>query len=227
MLPVIAIRPLAGASTAADGDPAPAIDLAVEAFPLAEVRPLPWSAPDPDAVDALLVGSANAFRHGGDALDRFRDKPVFAVGPATARAAERRGFTVRLAGAGGLQALLGLIEQRPVRLLWLAGARRLPLKSPPGVSVTTRVVYTLDYLQMPPAMADLLRAGALVLLHSAGAAEHLLAECDRLGIDRAKVRLAALGPRIAEAAGTGWGAVRSAERPAEAALLALAADMCQ
>jgi len=40
-------------------------------FALFEVRPLPWELPDPDAIDALLFGSANALRHGG-----AEDQPV-------------------------------------------------------------------------------------------------------------------------------------------------------
>ena len=75
-------------------------------------------------------------------------------------------------------------------------------------------------------MADRLGQGALVLLHSAAAARHFAAECDRCGVPRGAVRLAALGPRIAAAAGEGWREVRSAAEPREAALLALARQMC-
>jgi uroporphyrinogen-III synthase len=68
--------------------------------------------------------------------------------------------------------------------------------------------------------------GALVLLHSAAAARHFAAECERLAVQRGAIRLAALGPRIAEAAGAGWADVRSATEANEPALLALARDMC-
>ena len=40
------------------------------------------------------------------------------------------------------------------------------------------------------------------------------------------IALAALAPRVAEAAGGGWREVRCASEPSEAALLALACDMC-
>ena len=69
-------------------------------------------------------------------------------------------------------------------------------------------------------------SGGLVLLHSAAAARHFATECDRLAIHRGDIRLAALGQRIAEAAGAGWAALRSAAEPNEAALLALAREMC-
>ena len=68
--------------------------------------------------------------------------------------------------------------------------------------------------------------GALVLLHSAATARHFAEECDRLGVPRARITLAALGPRIAAAAGAGWGAVHIAPQPDEAALLQLAFDLC-
>jgi len=42
-----------------------------------------------------------------------------------------------------------------------------------------------------------------------------------------RITLAALGPRIAAAAGEAWTAVHTASRPDEAALLALAVDLCQ
>ena len=68
---------------------------------------------------------------------------------------------------------------------------------------------------------------ALVLLHSAEAARHFGGECDRLGIDRAGVHLAALGDRIAAAAGPGWAGCAIADRPDDAALLATALNLCQ
>ena len=77
------------------------------------------------------------------------------------------------------------------------------------------------------ALADLLADGALVLLHSAEAARHFAGECARLGIARAGVALAALAPRVGEAAGDGWAAKGIALSPRDDALLALAQEMCQ
>lgn len=202
--------------------------IAVEAFPMAQVQPEAWEAPDPAGFDALLVGSANVFRHAGPKLEMYRHKPVLAVGETTARMAETRGFSVGLAGEGGLQHLVDRLPKgEDVRLLRLAARAHVTINLPPRVQVDTRVVYAAHDLPMPDGLADLLHAGdALVLLHSAGLAEHFAAEVDRLGIDRAGISLAALGPRIAEAAGEGWKALRSAEKPAESDLLALAQDMC-
>jgi uroporphyrinogen-III synthase len=65
-----------------------------------------------------------------------------------------------------------------------------------------------------------------VLLHSAATARHFASECDRLGLARSAVTLAALGPRIAASAGGGWAAVHTAPRPDEAALLEMVFDLC-
>jgi uroporphyrinogen-III synthase len=84
---------------------------------------------------------------------------------------------------------------------------------------------------MPEALARLLTtralAGAVVLLHSAEAARHFAQECDRLQLPRTRLRLAALGPRIAAAAGDGWMGVACADTPEDAALLAVAGQLCQ
>jgi uroporphyrinogen-III synthase len=66
-----------------------------------------------------------------------------------------------------------------------------------------------------------------VLLHSAATARHFAAECDRLGLARDTIDLAALGPRIADAAGSGWRAMHLAAQPDEAALLEMVFDLCQ
>jgi uroporphyrinogen-III synthase len=221
--PILAIRPEPGCSaTVAAGK---AAGLAIEACPLAEIRALPWTLP-PGVFDGLLLGSANALRCGGPLVDNLVDKPVYAVGTATADAARERGFAVARTGNAGLQALLDGFAGQRLRLLRLAGRERVPLTPPPGIAVETEVVYESVSLPLPEPLAGRLRGGGLVLLHSAGAARHFADECDRLAIHRGDIRLAALGPRIAEAAGQGWAAVRAASEPNEAALLALAREMC-
>jgi len=217
---ILAIRPEPGCTATVEAGLA--AGLIVEGHPLFEVRPLAWEPPPEGAVDALLLGSANAVRHSGPAP---RDKPVHAVGEATAAAAEAAGYTVASVGRGDLQSLVDTLAP-PLRLLRLTGAEHVPLVAPVGIEVETRVVYENVPLPMPEPLADRLRGGALVLLHSAAAAQHFAAECDRFEVPRRAIAVAALAPRIAEAAGQGWSEVRSATEPAEAALLALARDMC-
>lgn len=221
--PILAIRPEPGC--AATVEAGRRMGLAIEGCPLFEVRPLAWDPPPPEQIDGLLLGSANAVRHGGPALATYRGKRAFAVGSATADAAEAAGLTVAAVGQGGLQALLDTLCPS-LALLRLAGEDHVPLSPPPGIVVATRVAYCTPGLPLPEPLAATLRSGRVVLLHSAAAARHFGAECDRLDVPRAAIALAALGPRIAAAAGDGWGEVRAADTPGDAALLALAGDMC-
>jgi uroporphyrinogen-III synthase len=221
-LPVIVVRPEPGcAASVATGT---ALGLDIHGFPLFAVRPRPWVAPQ-GPFDGLLIGSANVFRHAGPALADLRRLPVHAVGEVTAEAAGSAGFAVASIGAGGLQAVLDTMAP-PARLLRLAGADHVALIPPSGITLETRIVYASEPRPMPAALVDQLAADAVVLLHSAGAARHFAAECDRVGVARAGVRLVTLGPRIAAAAGAGWPACHTASVPTEAALLALAADLC-
>ena len=213
-----------------------ALGMKVVAEPLAEVRPVEWMPPADDSFDALLFGSANALRHGGEALQHWRGRDAYVVGETTAEAACEAGFDVLRTGSGGLQALLddlpptvshtGSNEGKTLRLLRLAGEKRLPLKAPVGVSIQSVTVYRVVHLPIGEALESRLRGGGVALLHSAEAARHFGGECDRLGVDRVGLSIAALSPRIAEAAGDGWRRVASSPTPADGALLELARDMC-
>lgn len=116
---------------------------------------------------------------------------------------------------------------QPVRLLRLGGRDRTVLAVPRTVTVEERVVYENVALAAPPDLARRLAAGAVVLLHSGRAARHFASECKRLALDPGRIRLAALAPAIAAAAGAGWDRVGSADQPDDRALLALAENMCQ
>ena len=220
---ILTIRPEPGAdATVAAGR---ALGLEIEACPLSAIRPVEWSLPQGE-FDGLLLGSANALRHGGPLVDNLADKPVYAVGAATAAEAREGGLAVARTGSGGLQALLDGLSGERLRLLRIAGRERVAIEPPAGIAVETVVAYESMPLALPEEVADRLRNGALVLLHSAAAARHFAAECQRLAVQRGAIRLAALGERIAEAAGAGWAEARCAAQPNEAALLALARDMC-
>ncbi len=223
MIPALVIRPEPGAAASVaslreSGIPA-------EGFPLFAVAPLAWDAPDPAGFDVLLVGSANVFRHGGAQLTALRTLPVHAVGAVTAEASRAAGFTVAATGRGGLQAVLAAIPPG-TRVLRLAGEERVALAPPAGVELIERVVYASQPQPIPPALAAALAGPAVVLLHSAAAAQHFAAEVDRLGLSRAAIALATIGPRVSAAAGSGWRAVRTAPQPDESALLAAAHELC-
>jgi uroporphyrinogen-III synthase len=225
MIPVIVIRPQPGCDATVAA--ARAQGLAAQGFALFVVEPAAWEPPAADSVDALLLGSANALRHAGPALAGWRGKPAYAVGRTTAEAARAAGLDVVATGRGGLQPVLDRVRPEHRRLLRLAGRERIALMPPPGVTMAERVVYASVPQPMPPALTALLAAGALVLLHSAEAARHFAGLCDRHAIPRARIALAAIGPRVAAAAGPGWAALATAAAPDDTALLALAGQMCQ
>ena len=225
MLPLVVIRPEPGC--AATVAAARAAGLEAYGFPLFAVAPCAWQPPAPESFDALLLGSANALRHGGEALALYCGKPACVVGARTAEAARAAGLEVAAIGSGGLQAVLDALPSGLHRLLRLAGAERVALAPPPGVTMVERIVYEAKARPLPAALAELLRARAVVLLHSGEAARHFSAECERLGVARAALSLATIGPRVAEAAGQGWACIAAATSPDDAALLALAREMCQ
>ena len=225
MVPLVIIRPEPGnlVTTVA----ARALRLDAHGFPLFEVVTISWEAVLPDRYDALLIGSANVFRHGGSGLAALRSLPVYAVSETTAAAALTAGFARVKSGAGAMQALLGELDGNHRRLLRLTGRDRVSLTLPTGVSLDERVVYASQPCALPADLDALLRTPAVIVLHSAEAAQHLTAECVRCGIRRAPLRLAALSARIGAAAGDGWGEVAAAAMPDDKALLALARQMCQ
>lgn len=224
MIPLIVIRPRPGADATAAA--ARELGLDPQVFPLFEVAPVAWKPPDPAEIDALLIGSANAIRHAGPALDAFRGKPVHAVGQATAAAARAAGLTVAATGTGGLDGVLAEMAGKP-RLLRLAGREHVALTVPQGITLTERIVYASEPRPVPPDLAALLYGPAVVLVHSATAATHFAGECDRLGIDRSPLALVTIGPRVTAACGRGWAEIATASRPDDAALLARARHLCQ
>ena len=221
MIPLIVIRPQPGCEATLAS--ARALGFEAHGHPLFAIRPVAWQAPPRESFDALLIGSANALRMGGAALAVYRGLPTYAVGEATAQAARAVGLDVVLSGRGSLQSVLGGLDPTHRRLLRLAGQERVVLAPPPGISIAERVVYASVPQPLPPELARLLEQPALVLVHSAEAARHFAALCPR----RDRIAIAALGPRVAAAAGQGWRAIETAAMPEDAALLALAARMCQ
>ncbi|WP_126175795.1 uroporphyrinogen-III synthase [Tsuneonella rigui] len=222
--PLIVLRPEPGLSETLAL--AQAKDLTAIAAPLFEIEPVAWRAPDPADLDGILAGSANVFRHGGLGLSKLSALPVHAVGERTAQAALEAGFTVANVGAGGLQQVLDTLPA-PARLLRLAGEQHVALQVPDGSAMTEVIVYRARAVSLSETAVEALRSDAVVLLHSGEAAARFAGECDRLSIDRSRVSVAALAPRVAAAAGEGWRAVAVAPQATDAALLAMADDMCQ
>ena len=221
---VFVLRPEPGLS--ATMDRGRSLGLAMEAMPLSGAEPVGWTLPE-GAFDGILLGSANGLRHAGEGLEKLTGLPVYAVGAATAREAQERGFPIAQVGKGGLQKLVdALPPDRPLRLLRLAGEEHLPLHAPAHVHITTATIYRIVHHALTEGEVARLRQGGIVLLHSGAVASHFSAECDRTGVDRGAIALAALAPRIARSVSDGWQSVAVAAEPDDAALLSLAADMC-
>ncbi len=195
--PVLAIRPEPGlSSTLALGRQ---MGLTMQGCALSRVVATPWSLPPLQGFDALLIGSANVFRLGGPHLQKFTHLPVHAVGEATAREARAAGFTIERLGKGGLQTVLDALDS-PTRYLRLVGNEYVDLNWPDGVTFEPVQVYQVQPCALSAEAAKWLDRDVIVLLHSAAMTRQFMSECKRLGVDRSRVTLAAMGPRIVEPA---------------------------
>jgi uroporphyrinogen-III synthase len=220
-LPLIVTRADPGA--AATAERARVLGIDAHAMPLFAARALPWSPPDPAAFDALLLTSAQAARLGGPGLAALAALPVHAVGAATARAAEAAGLRVATVGPGTAQGLFAALEARgPARILWLCGRERTAFDAR-GADIVPLSVYAAEAVDPPPGWAALIAAPAVVMAHSARGAARA---ADLAGAARKHLTLLAISPKAADAAGPGWGDVRMAAHPDDAAMLAEAHALC-
>jgi uroporphyrinogen-III synthase len=210
--PLLILRPQPG--NAASCAAAELLGVEPVATPLRD-RTHGMAAPNPTEIDALLIGSANALRHAGPHLAAYAGKPAYTVGETTAQAARQAGLHVEAVGSGGLQTVLDQVAPNHSRLLRLAGYERVVLTLPPHATMIERTVYAAVPHPLPRAIARLMLThalpGVVAALHSAQAALHLAQEIDRLGLPRARLHLATIGPRVTAAAG--MAGARSTRRP--------------
>ena len=215
MTRVLVLRPEPAASPTVSEARKRGLD--VIAVPLFEIESVDWRAPNLHDFDGILLTSANALRFGGPEIEVFLELKVYAVGEATADAARAAGFTVAATGDSGIDSLLGSIDGAP-RLLHLCGAdRREPLDQ--TQSITPIVVYRSRPIDAPD-FPDL--DGIIALIHSPRAGRRFA----DLAPSRHTMAIAAISDAAASAVGTGWKSIDVAERPDDAALLALAARLC-
>lgn len=188
--------------------------------PLLAIRPLPDAldaAPDFAAVAALAFTSPNGVAAFAALTPALRDRPVFAVGDATAEAAREAGFVDARSAAGDIHALAALIKAAPRDGLILAPGAREPAGDLPALlpdhSILRLPVYAAEETGIvPPAAFD------AVLLHSPRAARALAAV---LTSEMARNRLAVC---ISEAAAAplqplGLAEIRLADAPDENSVL--------
>ncbi|MEO5972072.1 MAG: uroporphyrinogen-III synthase [Sphingomicrobium sp.] len=213
---LLLLRPEPGSSDSAKR--ARAMGLEVVVVPLFDIAPVAWDVPDPAAFDGLLLTSATAVRHGGAGIERLRGLPAYAVGEATAAAAREAGFAIAATGDADALRLLGSIAAN-LKLLHLCGEDRRPLDWAVQ-AVTPVVVYRAEPRARPEGLHGL--AGQVAAVHSPRAAERLAELVD----ERSTIRIAAISAPAAAAIGDGWERVEQAVAPTDAALLALAARLC-
>lgn len=225
-LPLLVLRPEPGASATAHR--ARALGLVAIVEPLFEVSALPWNAPDPADFDAVAMTSANAARHGGPQLARFRGLPLYAVGPVTAAAAKAEGFDVAMQGKGDAGALWAGVTAGPHRRVLHLGGAHLRSCAPRGIAVVEIAVYRMRAVErLSEAARNAARSGAVALLHSPRAATLFASLIDREEIDRARVLIVAISAAAARRAGPGWAGVMAADEPSDAAMLAIARGVCE
>ncbi len=220
---VLILRPQPGADESAAR--ARALGLTPVVAPLFWIEPLDWQAPDPAGFDAVVLTSANAPRHAGAKLARFRHLPAFAVGEATAAAAAEAGFGEVRTGPADVGALTRMmVEQGVRRAFHPCGADHVAPTSE-GLSVTSIPVYwSAAAANLDSRAIAAIERGALALLHSPRAGQLF---GSLVGAARDGIRIAAISAAAAGAAGPGWRSVAIAERPRDQALLELAAKLCQ
>jgi uroporphyrinogen-III synthase len=223
--PLLILRPLDGALQTEQRAQERGLQTVVD--PLFTIEPVAWSGPAAQDFDALLLTSANAVTRGGAQLDAYKSLPVLAVGEATAKVAENAGFQIEQTGASGGQSLLDSLGADQYRsILWLAGEQHSRLDA--GERALHIVpVYRSRAVALGEKAVGCLQSETVVLLHSARAARHLVAELDRLHIKRDRHHAVAFSAKVAEAAGQGWRSLQIAEHPDDDALLSLATGLCR
>ena len=223
--PLLILRPLDGALQTERRAQERGLQTVVD--PLFSIGPVAWSAPAAQEFDALLLTSANAVASGGAELDAYKPLPVLAVGEATARTAEKAGFPIEKTGASSGQALLdSLAEDRYRKILWLAGEQHSQLDARQR-ELHIVPVYRSTAVALGEKAVACLQRETVLLLHSARAARHLVAELGRLRIKQDRHHALAFSAKVAQAAGQGWRSLQIAEHPDDDALLSLATGLCR
>ena len=222
MRPILIVRPEPGASDTARR--VRALGLDARCMPLFRIEPIAWAAPYAANFDALLITSANAVRHAGAGLAALAKLPCYCVGDATAAAARAAGLKVAETGNGEARALVDCMTSCGHRkLLWLTGKDRTALRSDTA-RITPLVCYRAAAIDAPPGWAEAVAAPAILLLHSARAAQRASALA---AVARRHLIAIAISDAVAAAAGPDWEELVVAPAPTDADMLAIAAKLCQ
>lgn len=196
----------------------------VQGYPLFLVAPLPWTGPEPHLVDAVMFTSANAARLGGPQLARYAHLPAFAVGATTAAAVREAGFASVESGDEGVQPLIDRIAAQSFsRILHISG-RDVRLFDPKGLRVASACVYASVERGNADDLRAMLRPGMILLVHSPRAGTRLAALVPPS--ERRALHIVAISRAACTACAEGWASAQAADRPQDAEMLALAAQLC-
>ena len=219
-LPLIVTRPEPG--NAATVERAKKLGFDARAMPLFAARSLKWTVPAAEDFDALLLTSAFAAKLAGPDLAKLSSLAVYAVGAATARAAESAGLTVAMTGSADAQRLLDDMTSKDIRtILWLCGRERSEFDAR-GAVITALPCYAVEPARPPAEWSTLIAAPAVLLAHSARAAQRI---SDLVGGARSHLAVVAISASVAAAAGGGWRDLAIAGQPDDAAMLAEARNL--
>lgn len=220
-----------------------ALGFACAVEPMLSMVWLDGPAPALDDVQALLFTSANGVRGYVRRTDR-RDRPVYAVGDATAAAARNAGFASVESASGDVYALAALVRARldpsGGALLHVAGSKvagdLAGMLGEAGFTLRRAVLYdAVPASRLSDGTATIFRTSDLcgVLFFSPRTARSFVKLLAEAGLaDRCRtVDAFCLSPAVAEAARaygdqgvTPWRRVRVAPRPEQDALLGLLPD---
>ena len=185
---------------------------------------------------AIAVTSAEVFRALAPyktQLTPYLQTPVYCVGPATARAAQRMGFQSVISGSGTGVSLARIAADASTSLanglVYLAGWPRSPAfeagLQAAGIACRTAETYRMSAIaHSPEAVEQLLHPPIpdLVLLYSHETARHFFALLSPQTAQMISgMRLLCLSEHVANAIPPGFGPVAIAAEPSEEALLAL------
>jgi len=190
------------------------------AQPLLKVEPLSQPVPDLDRFAALVFTGANGITAFA-ALTARRDRPVFAVGDATAQAAREAGFCAVRSAAGDLTDLARLIAAELNDATLLAAQAETPAGDLTAALTEAGArdirVYPLSVYRTVPTDALAPHAFDVVLIHSPRAAKALAA----LTISNSDATVAVcISPAAAAPLSEAGFALAVSDRPDETSLLA-------
>lgn len=221
MRPVLILRPQPGADRTAQR--ARAMGLEPLICPLFKIVAVAWSPPEPAQFEAVMLTSANAAYMGGPALGRYGLLPCWCVGEATAKAARDAGFTdIHIQGPDGSALAAAISGSGHRHILHLAGRHGRTL---PDTSLQIDHIIVYESAETGGDPKPLFALNPVILIHSPRAAATLarLVPAER----RCEIDLIAISASARDAAGTGWRLAQACPAPDDAAMLALAMEMCQ